>query len=127
MAHRGRRNVNEVLLTAIACGATVEAAAQRAGVSRATVLRRLRDPEFKRRLTEIGTEMVQRAASALTAASMESVRTLIALQQPSVPSSTRLGAARSVIELGIKLREFADFAERLAALEQQAAMNNSRR
>jgi hypothetical protein len=117
--------VNDVLLAALACGATVEAAAQRANVSRATVLRRLRDPEFKRKLTEMGTEMVQRTASALTAASMESVRTLIALQQPTVAAATRLGAARSVIELGIKLREVADLAERLTALEQHVAVNNA--
>jgi hypothetical protein len=119
--------VNELLLMTLACGATVEAAAQKAGVSRATVLRRLQEPEFKARLEAIRTEMIQRTAGALTAASMESVRTLISLQQPAIPHATRLGAARSVLEIGIKMREVADFAQRLAALEEQMAINVSMR
>ena len=103
----------------LACGATVEAAAQKAGVSRATVLRRLREPEFQHRLQEFRSDMVKRAAGMLTAASMEAVKTLLELQKTPVPAAVRLGAARSVIELGTKLRETAEFEARLAALEQQ--------
>ena len=44
---------------------------------------------------------------------------MLELQKSTVPHATRLGAARSVIELGTKLRETAEFEERLAALEQQ--------
>src|SRR5438128_2273858 len=105
MPHRGRRNVDDMLLMALACGATLEAAAQRAGVSKTTVKRRLQDPKFCARLQEVRSEMVQRAAGTLTAASTEAIRTLLALQQPATPHSTRLGAARSILEIGIKMRE----------------------
>src|SRR5690348_4855376 len=118
MPQRGRRNVNELLLMALACGATVEAAAQKVGISRATVLRRLQEPEFCARLREIRSDMVQRTAGMLTAAAGEAVKTLLELQKSTVPHATRLGAARSVIELGTKLREAAEFEERLATLEQ---------
>src|SRR5712692_5029943 len=119
MPQRGRRNVDEVLLVTLACGATVEAAAQKAGVSRATVLRRLREPEFQHRLQEFRSDMVKRTAGMLTAASMEAVKTLLELQKTPVPAAVRLGAAQSVIELGTKLRGTAEFEARLATLEQQ--------
>jgi hypothetical protein len=113
------------LLLALACGATLEAAAQKAGVSKTTVKRRLQDPEFRARLQEASADMVKRAARTLTAAATEAIKTLLALQQPSTPSPTRLGAARAILEIGVKLREVADMEERLTALEHQMAVNNS--
>jgi hypothetical protein len=123
MPQRGRRNADEMLLMALACGATVEAAAAKAGISKVTAKRRLADPEFQNRLKEFKSDMVQRAAATLTAAGSESVKTLVVLQQSSVPHAVRLGAAKATIELGIKMREVTDLEARLAALEQQMAMN----
>jgi hypothetical protein len=119
MPQRGRRNVDDVLLMTLACGATAEVAAQKAGVSRATVQRRLQNPAFRTRLQEFQADMVKRTAGMLTAASMEAVKTLLELQKTPAPPAVRLGAARSVIELGTKLRETAEFEARLAALEQR--------
>jgi AcrR family transcriptional regulator len=119
MPQRGRRNADQALLTALACGATVEAAARNAGVSQATVYRRLQDRDFQQRVQQVRSDMVQRTAGMLTAAAMEAVKTLLELQKAPAPAAVRLGAARSVIELGTKLRETAEFEERLAALEQQ--------
>jgi len=47
VAHRGRKEADEALLQALACGATVETAAQRAGIGERTAYRRLADPEFQ--------------------------------------------------------------------------------
>jgi len=105
------------LLLALACGATVEGAARQAGFSERTVYRRLANPAFRRRVQEVRADMVQRAAGALTAASTESIKTLLALQQSGVPPATRLGAARAVLEIGIRLREVVDLETRIAALE----------
>jgi hypothetical protein len=55
------------------------------------------------------------------AAGAESVKTLLTLQQPTTPPAVRLGAARSVLEIGIRLREVAEFEQRLAALEERVA------
>ena len=125
MPSQGRRGADDLLLMALACGATVEAAAQKAGVSRATVLRRLREPRFQQRLQEFRSDMVKRTAGMLTAASMEAVKTLLDLQKVIVPAAVRLGAARSVLEIGIKVREVANLEERLSALEQQAQVSSS--
>ena len=62
-----------------------------------------------------------RIAGALVAATSEAMRTLVELMKSSMPANTRLGAARTVIESAMKLREFTELEERLAALEQVQA------
>ncbi len=116
-----RRHRDTALLLALACGATIEAAAQKSGLSPATVYRRLREKAFQKQLTELRSEMLQRAAATLTAAASEAVRTLLSLQKDTVPHAVRLGAARAILELGIKLRESNELAERIADLEARLA------
>lgn len=118
---RGRKNADEALLMALACGATVENAARSAGVSPRTAHRRLADSAFQQRLQSLKADMVQRTASMLTAAGMESAKTLITLQDNSNPGAVRLGASRTVLELGMRLRESAELGTRIAALEAQVA------
>jgi len=110
------------LLLALACGATVEHAARKAGVGERTVYRRLADPEFRQRLHQLRVEMVQRTAGMLTGAGMGSVKTLVDLQNDvAVTAGVRRRAARDVLELGLKFRETADLEERLAAVEERLA------
>jgi hypothetical protein len=116
---RGRRGADDRLLQTLACGATVAAAAAQAGVSEATAYRRLAEPEFRRRLQALRADMVQRTAGTLTAAANEAVRTLLELLKGAAPPAARLGAARAVLELGMKVRETAELEQRLAALEEQ--------
>jgi hypothetical protein len=52
-----------------------------------------------------------------TAAGMAAIKTLTTLQESALSEAVRLGAARATIELGCKLRETAEWSERLAALE----------
>jgi hypothetical protein len=119
MSQRGGRKADELLLLALACGATVEAAAQKAGISRATAHRRLQDPEFLARLQQVSSDMVKRTMRTLTAAGSEAIKTLLALLQATTPYATRLGSARAILELGIKTRELGDMEERLQALEER--------
>ena len=125
MAQKGKRNADHQLLLALACGASVENAARQAGVSESTAYRRLADSDFSQRLKDLRADMVQRTAGALTAAATEAVRTLLELQKPSAPPAVRLGAARSVLEIGMKVREVADLEERLTALEESLAQTGS--
>jgi hypothetical protein len=119
MAWKGRRSADQRLLLAVACGATVEAAERKAGVSESTTYRRLAEAGIRRRLQALRADMVQRAAGLLTTAAVEAVKTLLELQKASAPYAVRLGAARAVLEIGTKLREAADLEERLAVLEEQ--------
>jgi hypothetical protein len=119
---RGRKSADEVVLLALACGATLESAAAKAGVSARTVQRRLNDADFQRRLRDLRTDMVQRTAGMLTAAAGEAVKTLLSLQNNPTPPAVRLGAARAILELGVKIRETTELTERIAALEAQAEL-----
>jgi hypothetical protein len=110
----------DALVLALACGATVDGAARQCDVNPRTAYRRLRDPSFAARVRDLRADMVRRASGLLTAAAAEAVRTLLALQKDGVPPATRLGAARAVIELGIKVRELSDLEDRVSLLERAA-------
>jgi hypothetical protein len=116
---RGRRGADERLLQTLAGGATVAAAATQAGVSEATAYRRLAEPEFRRRLQALRADIVQRTAGTLTAAANEAVQALLELLKAAAPPAARLGAAKAVLELGMKVREAAELEQRLAALEER--------
>ena len=111
-----KRNEDQLLL-ALACGASVEQAARQAGVHPQTARRRLHDPAFQGRLDALRTEMVTRSAAMLTAAGVESVRTLVELQKSPTAPATRLQAAKAVLELGVKLRQLAELEGQLADLD----------
>jgi hypothetical protein len=119
MATKKKQRPDQRLLLVLACGATAEGAARQCDVSESTVYRRLRDPEFQRQIQTLRAEMVERTAATLTAAGSESVKTLVTLQQPANPAAVRLGAAKAVLDSGIRLREVANLEQRLAALEEQ--------
>jgi hypothetical protein len=126
MPHQGRKKADQVLSVALAFGGTVAAAARAAGVGEATVYRRLKDPEFCKMVEQAKTDMVQRTSGALTGFGMEAAKTMAELMKPANPPSIRLGASRSVLEMGMKVREREDLEQRLAALEQQAEANKPR-
>jgi hypothetical protein len=119
MADSPKKKIDDKLLLTLACGATVESAAREAGVSARTVYRRLEDPAFSRQLQALRADTVLRTCGALTAAGTEAVRTLIELMKPTVAANTRLGAARAVLESGVRLREITELEARIAALEQR--------
>jgi hypothetical protein len=117
MTHEHRKKADQALLLALACGASVESAARQCRLSERTIYRRLSDATFRRELAKMRSDMVQRSAGMLTAAALESVKTLITLQAATSPPGVRLGAARAVLEIGVKLREAADLEDRVAGLE----------
>lgn len=113
-------------LAAYACGATVEMAAAKAGISKSTAYRRLKDPDFQRRLDDIRAETVRRVTDMLTASNLEAAKSLLDLQKVTTSPGVRLGAARATIELSARLRENYDLAERLAALENRMNINQQK-
>jgi hypothetical protein len=119
MANEARQQLEHQLLLALACGASVEVAAQKLGISESTIRRRLRDPKFAARLTQMRADMALRVADQLTAASTEGARTMVELMKPANPPSVRLGASKAVVELGMKARENAELQARMAELERR--------
>ncbi|MFO0804414.1 MAG: hypothetical protein U0791_14985 [Gemmataceae bacterium] len=119
-----RKKNEDPLLLALACGATVDAAARQCGLSDRTVYRRLQDDEFQKRLTEVRADMVQRSSSMLTAAAGEAVRTLLALLKPPTSAAVRLGAARAILEVGLKIRQMVELEDRMSELEEAVAVQD---
>jgi hypothetical protein len=118
MSRKGKYGSDADLVTALACGATVAGAAHKYGVSESTVYRRLRNPEFVRRIKAIQLDTLKRTSGMLTAMMPEAAKTLLALQDPAMPPAVRLGASRTTLDQAIHVRKHVDFDERLTALEQ---------
>ena len=118
MAANGRKNADDALAVALAAGQTVEEAARQAGLSERTAYRRLALPGYRQRVAEARAEMVAQAlgkmASNMTAAA-DTLRQLLTASGDNV----KLGAARALLELGVKLRESVELEARLVELERR--------
>ena len=82
------------------------------------------EPEFRRKVSEMRTRLVDRAVGLLSAANVAAVKTLHSLLDGD-PVSIRLGAAKAIIELNVKLRENLELSERLEKLEQTVEQSKS--
>jgi hypothetical protein len=105
MAQKGRKNVDQILAMTLAFGGTVASAARAAGVGEATVYRRLKNADFCKKIDQAQEDMVRRTSGALTGISVEAVKTLAELMNSSNPPAIRLAASRSVLDIGMKVRE----------------------
>lgn len=116
MTASGRTGADTALIAALAAGCTHAAAAEQAGVSERTVRRRLDDPAFRQQVEAARAEILDRAVAELTSAAVEAVEALRTLLG-SEADYARLGAARAILEVGLRYRAQLDLAERVAALE----------
>jgi hypothetical protein len=118
MAHNGRprRGADEALAFALATGATVRDAATTVGLSERTAHRRLDDPVFHQRVSELRAALIDAAAGKVASAMTAATHTLQALLTAE-SETVRLSAAKALIELGVKLRDSTDHEQRLKALE----------
>jgi hypothetical protein len=124
MTENGRRKGETALLLALAGGQTVRDAARAAGIGERTAGRRLADPAFRLRVSAARAEMVAQALGRLAGAMTEAADTLRQLLGAEA-ESVRLSAARTILELGNRLRESVELEERLAALEREALGEDS--
>jgi hypothetical protein len=116
VAPGGRKNGDAALVVALAGGATVQEAARAAGVSERTVYRRLEDGTFRHAVAEARSGLIGRAAGVLARVCAAAAMTLADLLEAE-SETVRLGACRSILELGVKLRESEELERRLAELE----------
>jgi hypothetical protein len=127
MAGSGRRNADEALALALASGQTLRDAAAATGIGERTATRRWADTAFRRRVAELRGEMVGQAAGKMAGAMTAAVDTLRQLLDAGTPPAVRLGAARTMLELAVKLRESVELEARIAALEQRRERESKRR
>lgn len=99
---------------------TVGAAARVAGVGETTLHRWLRQPEFAEALRAARNEAFGAALASVQQAAVEAVQTLRGVMaDPDTPPSSRVAAARSVLDIALKAHDLQEIEERLAALEEK--------
>jgi hypothetical protein len=125
MAEIGRRKGDAALLLALAAGQTIRDAARSSGLGERTATRRVADASFRRRVTELRAEMIGQALGKMADGMTEAADTLRRLLSAEA-ESVRLGAARSLLELTVKLRESVELEQRLAVLEKHIAIKGQR-
>jgi hypothetical protein len=120
VAGSGRKNADEALALALATGQTLRAGAEAAGVAERTAARRWADPAFRRRVAELRGDLVGLALGKLADGMGDAAAKLRGLLDAE-SESVRLGAARALLELGVKLRQSVELEQRLQALEKRCA------
>ena len=113
-------NKREAVALRLAGGAGVRAAARAAGVGERTVFTWLKDPAFAARVSELRGQLFARAVAVLTRLAGKAARKLDKLLD-SAHEGIALGACRTVLEAGPRLRELTEMEERLRALEEVQA------
>ncbi len=110
----------ELAIAALLRSPTIAGAAEQAGVSEATLFRWLQRPDFEEAYRRARQAAVDQAISQLQQATGQAVSTLQDVQADAeAPASSRVTAAKTVLEMALKLRESEELEARLAALEEQ--------
>jgi hypothetical protein len=116
---RSRREDRMIL--ALLEHATVEKAAIAAGVSEATMWRRIKEPAFQAAVRQARRDAFNRAIARLQQAGSAAVGTLLRIMCDSkMPGATRVRAAVSVLELAFRGMELEDMQGRIQRLEELA-------
>src|SRR5258706_8289069 len=92
------------LAWALATGASQTAAAERVGVSTKTIYRQMGKPSFRRLVAQLREEVVSRALGRMADNMTRAADVLVGLLDEKDPA-VRLRAARSMVTLGVQLRE----------------------
>jgi hypothetical protein len=106
------------VIALLVSGATIEAAAHKSAVNPATVHAWLKKPHFADGYRNARRSVVTQATASLQAACSDAVSTLLAVaSDASAPASSRVSAARVILEMSLKSFELEDLAARIEKLE----------
>lgn len=112
----------EKLLAALLESPTIQAAAAVAGISEATALRYLKDADFSAAYRDARREVVSHSITSLQTACAHAVATLCAVcNDAEAPASSRVTAAKAILETSLRAVEIDDLGARVESLEAMAA------
>jgi hypothetical protein len=118
----------EAAAVALASGCTIEVAARECGAAVRTIKTWLADvAEFRQRIDGLREDITKQALGRLVDSMTSAADTLGYLSRKAKSENVRLNAARAVLEMGVKMRETVELAERVAALEQARKPNHRAR
>jgi hypothetical protein len=120
MAGSGRKNADGRLAVLLAAGLSITKAAAKAGVGERTVYRRLKDPDFRRRVSEAREAMVAKTVGRLAALGNLAVGQLHGLlSRETTGEQVRLGAARAALDFLFRSNEQYTLAKQVEDLRRQ--------
>ena len=107
---------------------TIPEAAKAAGVSERTLYGWLQEEGFREQYRSARTEVVRHAVTMVQRASGEAVEVLRdVMNSPESPTSSRVSAAKTILELALKAVELEDLESRLEALAGEKGNGRHRR
>ena len=124
MARNDTLKRDDALVLGLARGLTVRQAAGEAGFGERTAHRRLADPEFRLRVSAVRGQLMERAGGRLIDASTKAVDVLRKLLD-SDADTTRLAAARTILQQTVALRTAAELEHRITRLEQREGQHSN--
>ena len=108
----------EKAIAALLVHPSIPAAAKAIKVGESTLSRWLKISSFQAAYRSARKQVVSFAIAKMQTAMMEAVDTLkTVMNDPEAPASTRVAAARTILDLGVKSLEIEDFEERIKILE----------
>ncbi len=108
------------IFVAIAAGQSAREVAKQHGISERTIRRWLCSPKAQRIISRYRSQITSTALGRLNEGLLAAADTLVDLLRAE-SEQTRLGAARTIIETVVRLREVTEFEERLCHLEEREA------
>ncbi|MFW6131528.1 MAG: phBC6A51 family helix-turn-helix protein [Candidatus Aminicenantaceae bacterium] len=96
---------------------SIDKAAKKAGISRSTIYKWLKDDIFRERLEEERKNIFEEGLNSIKAATLKATHTLIKLLY-SEDENTRRLAAKEILNMGFKAVEILELEERIGKLEE---------
>jgi len=110
----------ELLIAALLTEKTIGGAAAKVGIGENTALRWMQDPDFQEDYREARKMAVSQAISQLQQSTTDAVQTLREIMaNKKAPASSRVTAARTVLDSSLKAVELEDLVARVEALERK--------
>jgi DNA-binding MurR/RpiR family transcriptional regulator len=112
----------EAALLALLDNGTIEAAYKAAGISKATMWRFMQDANFQARYRASRRQLVETAIAQLQKHATTAARVLVNIaEDESAPASSRVAAAKTILDQSVSAIELMDLQERIEKLEELEA------
>jgi hypothetical protein len=121
--HEGKARLREAAITALLTTNSIQAAAKKAGVSRRTLLRWMKDPDFRKEYAEAKSDALKVASAILVRSSAKAALVLAEIfsnKRGRLNQASRVSAAIGCLRLAHESFELENFEERLSTLERQS-------
>ena len=113
-----RSRKEEAAISALLTESGIAAAAKKAGIAESTLRRWLQDSDFAERYRSARRQVLEQSTARLQLATVDAVNALQAIvTSQDSPPSTRVSAARTILDMAYRAIEVGELSERLHSLE----------